>query len=61
MNALSQSSDTSVDNKRVNGKILLQDNDLIEIGQRAFIFHALESSDKVPGSAKVSALSPPFS
>ena len=39
MNALSKSSDTNVAKKPVAGKILLQDNDLIEIGQRQFIFH----------------------
>jgi hypothetical protein len=39
-----------VDNKPVVDKILLKDNDLIEIGQRKFIFHSLE-----PGSAKVVA------
>ena len=50
MNALSKLSDTSVSQKRVSGKLLLQDNDLIEIGQRRFIFHSLE---KAPGSAKV--------
>ena len=48
MNALSHTSDTTVDNKRVDDKILLKDNDLIEIGQRKFIFHSLS-----PGSAKV--------
>ena len=54
VNALSSTSDTNVANKRVDGKILLQDDDLIEIGQRKFIFHALAGSDKIPGSAKVS-------
>ena len=52
VNALSNTSDTNVDRKRVDGKILLKDNDLIEIGQRQFIFHSLHP-DAAPGSAKV--------
>ena len=32
---------TTVNNTRVDDKILLKDNDLIEIGQRKFIFHSL--------------------
>ncbi len=52
VNALSNTSDTNVDHKRVTGKILLKDNDLIEIGQRQFIFHSLHP-DPAPGSAKV--------
>ena len=53
VNALSHTSDTNVDHKPVVDKILLKDNDLIEIGQRKFIFHSLE-----PGSAKVAAHEP---
>lgn len=41
MNALSHKSDTTVDNKRVDDQIQLKDNNLIEIGQRKFIFHSL--------------------
>ena len=52
VNAMSKTSDTTVDRKRVDGKILLKDNDLIEIGQRQFIFHSLFPD--APGSAKVS-------
>lgn len=44
-----------MDNKRVDDKILLKDNDLIEIGQRKFIFHSL-SPESAPGSAKVVVL-----
>ena len=53
VNALSTSSDTNVAKKPVTGKILLQDNDLIEIGQRQFIFHR---NFDAPGSAKVCSL-----
>ena len=53
MNALSKSSDTNVAKKPVAGKILLQDNDLIEIGQRQLIFHR---NFDAPGSAKVCSL-----
>ena len=53
VNALSTSSDTNVAKKPVAGKILLQDNDLIEIGQRQFIFHR---NFDAPGSAKVCSL-----
>jgi hypothetical protein len=49
---MSKTSDTTVDRKRVDGRILLKDNDLIEIGQRQFIFHSLFPD--APGSAKVS-------
>jgi len=54
VNALSTTSDTNVSKKRVDGKILLQDDDLIEIGQRQFIFHSLFPNEKAPGSAMVS-------
>jgi len=54
VNALSTTSDTNVSKKRVDGKILLQDDDLIEIGQRQFIFHSLFPIEKAPGSAMVS-------
>ena len=51
VNSLSKSLDTVVAQKRVSGKILLQDNDRIEIGERQFIFHkdynAPESAVKV--------------
>lgn len=58
VNAMSKTSDTNVDRKRVDGKILLKDNDLIEIGQRQFIFHSLHP-DAAPGSAKVPVFVPP--
>jgi pSer/pThr/pTyr-binding forkhead associated (FHA) protein len=51
VNSLSKSSDTNVCNKPVDGKILLKDNDLLEIGQRKFIFHANNIPEKLPGSA----------
>ena len=57
VNALSKSSDTNVAKKPVAGKILLQDNDLIEIGQRQFIFHR---NFDAPGSAKVCILPASF-
>ena len=54
VNVLSHTSDTMVDGERVEDKILLKDNDLIEIGQRKFIFHSL-NPEAGPGSAKVPA------
>jgi hypothetical protein len=54
VNPLSHTSDTMVDEERVEGKILLKDNDLIEIGQRKFIFHSL-NPEAGSGSAKVQA------
>ena len=51
VNALSKCSETNVCNKPVDGKILLKDNDLLEIGQRKFIFHANNIPEKLPGSA----------
>jgi pSer/pThr/pTyr-binding forkhead associated (FHA) protein len=51
VNSLSKTSDTNVCNKPVDGKILLKHNDLLEIGQRKFIFHANNIPEKLPGSA----------
>lgn len=56
VNALSSTSDTLVAKKRVAERISLKDGDLIEIGQRQFIFHSLFEKKGAPGSAEVSCL-----